>query len=78
MFEEAILFLKKGLEFCWFHNRPEQELRIYDEYGKIYYLMGELEKANSFHEKFINAILEPDNSPQRALSKQRISKLYEE
>ena len=42
LFDEAILFLKKGLEFCWFHAKPEQELIIYDEFGKIYYLMGEL------------------------------------
>lgn len=75
MFQEALVFLKKGLECAWFYRQGELELKIYDEIGKVYYLIGDIQKALEFHEKFSVSGCVPQNFPQANLSRQRMMRL---
>lgn len=43
--------------------------------GKVYYLMGDVDLAASFHCRFSGALVEDKESPQRFLSNQRIKLL---
>ena len=55
MLDEAIIVLKKAVEFCWFYEKEELELKIYDEIGKAYYLKGDLDLAESYHNRYASA-----------------------
>ena len=35
--EYGILFLKKGLEYAWYSNDEQLEIKIYDWIGMIYF-----------------------------------------
>jgi tetratricopeptide (TPR) repeat protein len=70
---EAVTILKKALEYAWYVRSVELEINIYDELGEKYYKLGDLEKANIFHMKYANAIMEEDGSPLRKLSRKQIS-----
>lgn len=57
--KDAIVILKKGLEYAWFSNDKEFELLLYDELGERYYKMGEIQKASTYHHKYSHGITEP-------------------
>jgi hypothetical protein len=51
---EALIFLKKvliylikskALQYIWFINDKEGEANIYDQFGVVYFLQGEIEMA---------------------------------
>ena len=50
---------------------------VYDEIGRKYYHMGEIEKAKKYHQRYINSVYEPPNSAHKMLSKQRINKSHQ-
>jgi hypothetical protein len=52
-------------------------LSIYDEIGKNYYHLGEIDRAKKYHYMNINSIHENESSALRMLSKQRIKKSEE-
>lgn len=66
------MILKKALDYAWYINSTELELLIYDELGEKYYKMGEIERATTYHTKYSNTIIEPEDSPLRILSKQQL------
>ena len=72
--KEGLKALKKGLEYAWLYNLQELELRIYDEIGKMYYILGDIDKARKHHNRHVNAICEPTSSALRQLSFQRTRK----
>ena len=75
--DESIVILKKAVEFSWYYEKEELELKIYDEMGKVYYLKGDLDLAQSYHNRFTSASVEEYDSPQRFLSNQRVKKILE-
>ena len=60
--EEAIVFLRKGLMYAWGIDSREKELKIYDEFGMKYFLLGNIEKAQYYHERFTGGIVEDNSS----------------
>lgn len=76
LLKEAVVILKKGLDYAWFANDAELELSLYDELGEKYYRMGEIDKASTYHAKYADAITEPTESPLRVLSRQQVEFLH--
>lgn len=48
-------FIKKALQYAWYKNHTDYELQIYDEMGKMYYLMGYTQLAKEFHLRYATA-----------------------
>ena len=63
---------KKQLSLCWYLNDKMQELRAYDNLGMANFYKQVLDKANYYHIRAMNGILEPDDS----FAKQLIVKHY--
>eukprot|EP01017_Pseudomicrothorax_dubius_P005315 TRINITY_DN11317_c0_g1_i1.p1 TRINITY_DN11317_c0_g1~~TRINITY_DN11317_c0_g1_i1.p1 ORF type:complete len:320 (+),score=78.84 TRINITY_DN11317_c0_g1_i1:62-961(+) len=57
----------KLLQMAWMKNLREQELSAYDRIGIMFFYLGELEKANFFHQRMMDGIVEPKDSPLRLL-----------
>lgn len=54
MYDEADKFLKKALQYAWYCKIDEYELKIYEEMGKNYFMMGDSEKAKKYHRKYFS------------------------
>ncbi|KRX09228.1 hypothetical protein PPERSA_05897 [Pseudocohnilembus persalinus] len=52
--EKAILLLKRGMQYCWANQYQDLELLIYEETGKAYYTMGNIKKAEEYHQLYVN------------------------
>jgi len=50
-FSQALILLKRALQFAWYIKDASKEFQIYDLLGIIYYTQGEIEKANYYHER---------------------------
>jgi len=50
-YDEAIKLLRKALQYSWEYNLTNQEMKIYDTLGKIYYLKGEVKKSFYYNER---------------------------
>lgn len=48
-------FLKKALEYIWIVNDVEKEIFVYDKLGENYFQLGNLEKAQYFHQRSVNS-----------------------
>lgn len=46
----------------WLLNNVNKELKAYDQLGKCYYYLGDLDKACYFHEKMMSGKIENDVS----------------
>ena len=66
------------LELAWFVESKEVELAAYDQIGMQYYYLGNVEKAKYFHEKMMQAEIEPLDSKLRQLSKIKKSSMMRE
>jgi len=55
-FSEAMILLKKALQYAWRFNDRESELEIYDKIGFTYFSMKDIEKALYYHNWFILTI----------------------
>jgi hypothetical protein len=72
MFSESISFLKKGLEYSWMLSKKEIELLLYDEIGKRYYRLGNIDKAKCYHHRYSHGKNEESSSPLKILAMQKI------
>jgi len=57
-FSQALVFLKRALQFAWYTKETTKECQIYDLLGIIYYTQGEIEKANYYHERCVDSQIE--------------------
>jgi len=53
LYEEAIVILKKNLQYAWDGKSSEAELMIYDYLGQCYYNQGYVKEAQYYHTRFI-------------------------
>ncbi|CAK85071.1 unnamed protein product (macronuclear) [Paramecium tetraurelia] len=49
-YEIGKIFIKKSIEFTWFMQNQDEELRCYEELGKLCYFNRELELAKQLHD----------------------------
>jgi tetratricopeptide (TPR) repeat protein len=45
MYEVALKFFKKGLQYAWLNNDLEIENQVYGKLGVCYYYLGDIEKV---------------------------------
>ena len=60
--EYGLIFLKKGLEYAWYSNDEQLELRIYDWIGMIYFQMNNIHKRRFYHQRSMEGEIEHPNS----------------
>ena len=65
--------LKNALFLALALDNESLELIIYDEIGINFYYLGDLEKSEVYHNKFMRRIVEPKNSYNRTISKNYFS-----
>lgn len=68
-YDTSLLYFKKQLESAWYYDNLEMELSAYDNIGKQYYYLGELNKAAYYNNRAWGGIVEPKNSPARQLAR---------
>ncbi|CAD8099559.1 unnamed protein product [Paramecium sonneborni] len=56
------IYLKKALQYVWYLNDTENEATIYDYFGVLYYVQGELRLAQEYHDRAMNFIKESNDS----------------
>ncbi|CAD8110961.1 unnamed protein product [Paramecium sonneborni] len=56
------IYLKKALQYVWYLNDTENEATIYDYFGVLYYVQGELKLAQEYHDRAMNFIKESNDS----------------
>jgi formamidopyrimidine-DNA glycosylase len=50
------------LQYAWLEEFNEVEVQIYDKMGLLYYLQGDIKKAQHFHERSMNYLVEQADS----------------
>jgi len=70
------LVQKQILVFSWKLNDHQQETIAFDKIGMCYYYLGEIRKAKFFHDKSMNADLEPISSSLRILALRELEEIY--
>ncbi|KAL4442357.1 hypothetical protein ABPG74_005698 [Tetrahymena malaccensis] len=58
----SIIYQIKVLRLSWLLQNENHELKAYDQLGKCYYYLGDLEKAYYYHEKMMIGEIEKDQS----------------
>lgn len=66
-YRESIRNAKRALEICFYLNDYKTELRIYDLVGKLYFHLGDMQKAGYFHQRMMRGQLEPEESAIRMM-----------
>jgi len=74
LYKDAIIHFKKYLELAWDLDNPSAELDAYDYMGIQYYYMGDIERAEYYHDRAMRGKNEAPNSVIRALSKTSLAK----
>ncbi|EAR82364.1 hypothetical protein TTHERM_01179950 (macronuclear) [Tetrahymena thermophila SB210] len=75
-YQEAIIILKKALQYAWYSKENDIELEIYDEFGRNYYFQGNIMKAQYYHERFMNCEYEDDQSPTKQFSEENLNTFF--
>ncbi|KAL4457117.1 hypothetical protein ABPG74_014755 [Tetrahymena malaccensis] len=65
LYQYALKFMKKALQYVWEIKDVDTEIHIYEEIGLIFFHLSNLEKAAQFHQRAINGGVEYINSNQR-------------
>ncbi|KAM3139251.1 hypothetical protein pb186bvf_008661 [Paramecium bursaria] len=68
LYEYAVLFLKKALQYAWLNNNLEIENQVYERLGISYYYLGNIEKSAFYHDRSQTFDYELESSPLRKLS----------
>jgi hypothetical protein len=68
MYQKAHKYLKCYLQFAYYLNLNEEELKAYDKLGICYYLMGNLDMAKDCHDRMLNGIVEKESSNLRIIA----------
>ena len=55
--ELALMFIRRALQYAWYTKNKEKELALYDRLGIINYQMGDMERANFYHQKYPQIII---------------------
>lgn len=71
MYEDSLHFFKKALEYAWFNKQTEEELKIYDLMGQVYYYMGDIKRSEYYHERSLG-LIEGEQSPIKDLSSKEL------
>lgn len=58
----AMDMLRLALQYAWADGSENQELAIYDAIGRVYFLSGDLPKAQLYHDRCMKGDLEPRTS----------------
>ncbi|CAK88307.1 unnamed protein product (macronuclear) [Paramecium tetraurelia] len=66
MNKEALLLLKKGLQYSWLCK--EHEIQIYERMAINYYYLGQIEDQLYFHERGLLGVFEAEESPIKKFS----------
>lgn len=74
-YEEAILLLKKSLQYVWSTRDTEAEMHVYKKLGLCYYYLGDLKKSEYYTNRSLEFDFELDESPLKQLS-QEILKIF--
>ncbi|KAM3140406.1 hypothetical protein pb186bvf_007566 [Paramecium bursaria] len=61
-YDQSIIYLLNSLEYTWFENDLENESKIYDMLGLCLYYKQMSFKAQFFHNRFVNGVIEPNQS----------------
>jgi len=72
-FDQALVFLKRALNFCWNILDRERELKIFDLIGMIYFTVRDIDKASYYHQRASQGRIERENSPLFKAAKEMIS-----
>ncbi|CAD8072062.1 unnamed protein product [Paramecium primaurelia] len=56
------IYFKKALQYVWYLNDTDNEAIIYDYFGVLYYVQGELRLAQEYHDRAMNFIKESNDS----------------
>ncbi|CAD8111978.1 unnamed protein product [Paramecium primaurelia] len=75
-YDKAHKFILKALSYAWADNMDDYEIDCYDKLGICYFYMGDINKANHLHNKWVKCEIEPRDSYYRITSKEFIL-LYE-
>ena len=67
-FEESIVWFKKQLELAWFENDHEAETMAYGSMSKSHFYLGDLDKANYYHDRMVRGKLENEKSSLKSMS----------
>lgn len=47
----ATMFIRRALQYAWYVKDISKELLLYDRLGIIHYHIGDMERANFYHER---------------------------
>jgi len=75
-YELGLLIQKQILVLAWKMNDRKQETIAFDKIGMCYYYLNEIDKAKFFHDKSMNADLEPVDSSLRILALRELEEVY--
>ncbi|CAK63709.1 unnamed protein product (macronuclear) [Paramecium tetraurelia] len=75
-YDKAHKFILKALQYAWANNFDDYEIDCYDKLGICYFYMGDINKANHLHNKWVKCEIETRDSYYRITSKEFIQ-LYE-
>lgn len=65
----AMIIYKKALELAYVYQDHDAELKLYDRIGSMHYYLGDLKKAEYYHLRSLNGLLEESGSPSRDKAK---------
>jgi hypothetical protein len=71
-YKESMRKAKRALELAFYLADKRMELCLYDMIGKQYFYLNDLFKAKYFHNRMINCIHEPDESPIKQMFLKRL------
>lgn len=60
--DEAVKQFKKMLQLAWQEGEQVMELKAYDQLSVDYFYLGQLEKSQYYHDRFIRGKNENDHS----------------
>lgn len=72
-FALAKTYVIKYMQMSWFLNQFKHESKSYDLLGIIFYYLGNIDRANFYHDKMVRGIRESRNSELKKLCNQILS-----
>jgi len=70
--DKALVILKRALQLAWRTKDDLTECEIYDKMGLVYYQVGEMDKANFYHDRCISGLITNQDSELVRLSNESL------
>jgi len=67
-YDNSIIWFKKQLELAWFEKDHNIETMAYSNMSKAHFHLGDLDKANYYHDRFLRGKLENEKSSLKTMS----------